>query len=217
VLLLHDQFVTRGIREQCEITLVLPFATPVPPSPETSAALVEAFAERGIRLVTGRKVAGLDLTGRNVVLDDGTELPYDLFLGVPRQQAPDVVLQSGLAENGYVPVDPATLETRFAGVYAIGDVATQGTPKAGVFAEGAARAVASSLIARERGSAERGVHAGTGSCYIEFGGGRIGRVDIDFLSGPAPKGTYNAPSIALRGDKERFGSSRRARWFNRAG
>jgi sulfide:quinone oxidoreductase len=217
VLLLHDQFATRGIREQCEITLVLPFATPVPPSPETSAALVEAFAERGIRLVTGRKVAGLDLTGRNVVLDDGTELPYDLFLGVPRQQAPDVVLQSGLAENGYVPVDPATLETRFAGVYAIGDVATQGTPKAGVFAEGAARAVASSLIARERGSAERGVHAGTGSCYIEFGGGRIGRVDIDFLSGPAPKGTYNAPSIALRGDKERFGSSRRARWFNRAG
>jgi sulfide:quinone oxidoreductase len=217
VLLLHDQFATRGIREQCEITLVLPFATPVPPSPETSAALVEAFAERGIRLVTGRKVAGLDLTGRNVVLDDGTELPYDLFLGVPRQQAPDVVLQSGLAENGYVPVDPATLETRFAGVYAIGDVATQGTPKAGVFAEGAARAVASSLIARERGSAERGVHAGTGSCYIEFGGGRIGRVDIDFLSGPAPTGTYNAPSVALRGDKERFGSSRRARWFNRGG
>jgi sulfide:quinone oxidoreductase len=217
VLLLHDQFVTRGIREQCEITLVLPFATPVPPSPETSAALVEAFAERGIRLVTGRKVGALDLAGRNVVLDDGTELPYELFLGVPRQQAPAVVLQSGLAENGYVPVDPATLESRFAGVYAIGDVATQGTPKAGVFAEGAARALATSLIARQRGSGERGVHAGTGSCYIEFGGGRIGRVDIDFLSGPAPTGTYNAPSVALRGDKERFGSSRRARWFNRGG
>jgi sulfide:quinone oxidoreductase len=217
VLLLHDQFVTRGIRQDCEITLVLPFGTPVPPSPETSAALVEAFAERGIRLVTSRKVSSLDLAAGKVVLDDATELPYDLFLGVPRQQAPDVVLRSGLTEGGYVPVDPATLATRFADVYAIGDVATQGTPKAGVFAEGAARALATSLVARLRGSGEDGVHAGTGSCYIEFGAGRIGRVDIDFLSGPTPTGTYRAPSTALRGEKQLFGASRRARWFGRTG
>ena len=50
-LLLHDQLVARGVRGDCEITLVLPFGRPVPPSPETSAALVAAFAERDIRLV----------------------------------------------------------------------------------------------------------------------------------------------------------------------
>jgi sulfide:quinone oxidoreductase len=149
------------------------------------------------------------------VLDDDSELPYDLFLGVPRHRAPDVVVASGLTEDGYVPVDSATLETRFAGVYAIGDVATQGTPKAGVFAEGAARALATTLAGRLRGDGETGVHAGTGSCYIEFGAGRIGRVDIDFLSGPSPTGVYQAPSVALREDKQLFGSSRRARWFAR--
>ena len=149
------------------------------------------------------------------MLDDDTELPYDLFLGVPKHRAPDVVIESGLTEDGYVPVDPATLETRFAGVYAVGDVATQGTPKAGVFAEGAARALATSLVARLSGDGEAGVHAGTGSCYIEFGAGRIGRVDIDFLSGPSPTGIYQAPSVALREDKQRFGASRRARWFAR--
>jgi sulfide:quinone oxidoreductase len=214
-LLLHDHLVTRGVRGDCEITLVLPFATPVPPSPETSAALVAAFAERDIRLVPSRRVSALELARRVVVLDDGAELPYDLFLGVPKQRAPDVVLASGMTENGYVPVDPATLETRFAGVYAIGDVATQGTPKAGVFAEGAARALGTSLIARLRGSGSAGVHTGTGSCYIEFGAGRIGRVDIDFLSGPSPTGTYHAPSTSLRRDKQQFGASRRARWFGR--
>jgi sulfide:quinone oxidoreductase len=214
-LLLHDHFVTRGIRGECEITLVLPFATPVPPPPETSAALVAAFGERDIRLVTSVKVSALDLARSVVVLDDGVELPYDLFLGVPKQRAPDVVLASGMTESGYVPVDPATLETRFAGVYAIGDVATQGTPKAGVFAEGAARALATSLIAQLRGSGSAGVHTGTGSCYIEFGAGRIGRVDIDFLSGPSPTGTYHAPSTSLRTDKQQFGASRRARWFGR--
>ena len=215
VLLLHDQLVERGVRDDCEITLVLPFGRPVPPSPETSAALLEAFAERGITFLPSRKVSALDLERRIVVLDDDTELPYDLFLGVPRHRAPDVVVESGLTEDGYVPVDPATLATRFPGVYALGDVATQGTPKAGVFAEGAARALATSLIAQIQGSGPAGVHAGTGSCYIEFGGDRIGRVDIDFLSGPSPTGTYRAPSVALRAEKQEFGASRRARWFGR--
>ena len=173
-LLLHDQLVARGVRGDCELTLILPFGTPVPPSPETSAALIAAFAERDISFVPGRKVSSLDPARKRVVLDDGTEVPCDLFLGVPKHQAPDVVLRSGLTENGYIPVDPATLATRFPDVYAIGDVATQGTPKAGVFAEGAARALATSLIARLRGAGAEGVHSGTGSCYIEFGGGRIG-------------------------------------------
>ncbi len=214
-LLLHDQLVTRGVRGDCEISLILPFATPVPPSPEASAALVTAFAERDIRFVPTRKVRALELARGALVLDDGSEHPCDLFLGVPQHRAPDVVVQSGLTENGYVPVDSETLETRFPHVYAIGDVATQGTPKAGVFAEGAARALAASLIAQLRGSGQAGVHAGTGSCYIEFGAGRIGRVDIDFLSAPSPTGTYRAPSVALRAEKEHFGSSRRARWFGR--
>ena len=39
-----------------------------------------------------------------------------------------------------MPVSSETLETKFPGVYAVGDVATAGAPKAGVFAEGAARA-----------------------------------------------------------------------------
>jgi len=38
-------------------------------------------------------------------------------------------------------------------------------------------------------------------------------VDIDFLSGPSRTGTFNAPSADLVVQKERFGSSRRARWF----
>jgi sulfide:quinone oxidoreductase len=214
-LLLHDQLTARDVREDCEITLILPFGTPVPPSPETSAALIAAFAERDISFVPGRKVSSLDLSRRRAVLDDDTEVPYDLFLGVPKQQAPHVVLRSGLTENGYIPVDPATLATRFPDVYAIGDVANQGTPKAGVFAEGAARALAASLVARLRGTGPAGVHTGTGSCYIEFGAGRIGRVDIDFLTGPTPIGIYREPSVALRADKQEFGASRRARWFAR--
>lgn len=214
-LLLHDYLSARGARDACEITFVIPFPIPVPPSPDTSEALLTAFAERDIRFVPDRRVAALDAARRAAVLDDGTELPFDLFLGVPRHRAPEVVVASGLTENGYVPVDPQTLETRYPGVYAIGDVATIGVPKAGVFAEGAARVVAESILAAVTGGRQPDAYGGRGSCYVEFGAGRVGRVDVDFLSGPQPTGAFNAPSAELVAEKHRFGSSRRARWFGR--
>jgi sulfide:quinone oxidoreductase len=212
-LLLDDELRARGVRDACRISFVIPLGTPVPPSPEASAALEAEFAERGIALVAGRRVASLDPDRGAAILDDGSELPFDLFLGVPKHRAPDVVLASGMTEDGYIPVESATLATRFPGVYAVGDVATAGVPKAGVFAEGAARIVAETLIAERRGGEGPGPHLGRGTCYIEFGGGRIGSVDIDFLSGPSRTGSFNAPSAAKVAEKERFGASRRARWF----
>jgi sulfide:quinone oxidoreductase len=213
-LLLHDELTARGVRDACQISFVLPLGTPVPPSPETSAALERAFAERDITLIAGRRLDAVDPARSVAVLDDGTELAFDLLLGVPKHRAPDVVIASGITEDGYVPVDTATLETRFPGVYAVGDVATAGVPKAGVFAEGAARVVARTLIAELQGGERPGPHDGRGSCYIEFGQGLVGRVDIDFLSGPTRTGIFNAPSEAIAAEKEIFGSSRRARWFN---
>jgi sulfide:quinone oxidoreductase len=213
-LLLHDELTARGVRDACQISFVIPLGSPVPPSPETSAALTKEFAERDITLIAGRRVSSLDPQRSVAILDDGAELPFDLFLGVPKHRAPDVVIESGMTEDGYIPVDSATLQTSFPGVYAVGDVATAGVPKAGVFAEGAARIVAQTLIAELQGGERPGPHLGRGTCYIEFGRGRIGSVDIDFLSGPTKTGTFNPPSAAQMAQKEHFGSSRRARWFS---
>lgn len=214
-LLMHDYLSKRGVREECEITFVLPLGTPVPPSPDTSRALEAAFSERDIEFVAGRRVSAVDAASGVAVLDDGSELPYDLFLGVPKHRAPDVVIESGMTEDGYIPVDSATLQTRYQDVYAVGDVTTAGVPKAGVFAEGAARVVAASLIANIRGGEHPPPYDGIGICYIEFGAGRIGRVEVNFLSGPKPTGTFGQPSAALAADKLNFGSTRRARWFGR--
>lgn len=212
-LLLHEYLTARGVRADCEISFVLPLPSPVPPSPETSAALVEAFAERDIEFVPGTRVAALDPARKVAVFDGGGEMAYDLFLGVPKHRAPDVVMASGMVEDVYIPVNPRTLETRYPGVYAVGDVAAVGVPKAGVFAEGAARVVAQSLIAQIERGEQPGEYEGLGSCYIEFGGGRVGRVDVDFMSGPKPTGTFHEPSEALVAQKQQFGASRRARWF----
>src|SRR6185312_14339145 len=117
--LLVDEFLTdRGLRNSSEITLVMPLPVPVPPSPEASKAILGAFAERGINFVPGKLVSGLAADRRVALLSDGDELPYDLFLGVPKHRAPEVVLASGLAVDGWIPVSPLTLETSFSDVYA---------------------------------------------------------------------------------------------------
>jgi len=211
-LMLHDFLEQRRVRKNCEISFVLPLSAPVPPSPETSKALLAAFAERNIEFHAQKCVASIDAKRKIATLDDGAEMPFDLFLGVPKHRVPRIVLDSGLAENGWVVVNPRTLETKFPGVYAVGDGANTGTPKAGVFAERAAKAVASALIAQIKGG-EAEQYDGFGTCYIEFGGGRIGKVEVDFFSGPHPVGAYHEPSTALRADKNEFGASRRARWF----
>ena len=216
-LLLHDYLTARGRRDATEITVVMPFGTPIPPSPDTSQAILAAFAERGITFVKDQLVKALDPARQVAVLSDGTELPYALFLGIPVHRVPQVVVESGLAAHPYdwVPVNKQTLETKFPRVYAVGDVNGVGTPKAGVFAEGSAQIVAAAIISQLRGGPPPDAYRGRGSCYVEFGHGQVGRVDVDFLSGPKPTGTFQQPSAGLVEEKTHFGVSRLQRWFGR--
>ncbi len=212
-LLLHDDLTKRGVRDACKISLVMPFGVPIPPSPDASRALLAAFIERDITFVPDRLVSALDPAHRMAILDDQSEMAFDLFLGVPTHRVPTVVEASGMTEGGWIPVNPKNLKTRFPGVYAIGDVTSVGTAKAGVFAEGAARVVAASITAELQGDKEPPAYTGAGACYVEFGANRVGRVDVDFLSQPSPTGSFLDPSTALAGEKEQFGASRRRRWF----
>ena len=150
------------------------------------------------------------------MLNDGATLPFDLFLGVPVHKAPSVVVDAGLTVNGWIPVDPSTLTTAFPDVYAIGDVTSVGTPKAGVFAEGQASIVAEQIIAASQGRVSESSYDGRGICYLEFGSGEVATVDVSFLSGAAPVGEIQGPSRDLASSKAAFGSSRVMRWFDRA-
>jgi len=212
-LLTHDYLIKRGIRNECEISIVMPFGLPIPPSPDTSKALLIAFAERNINFIPKHTVNAIDPSPHVAILDDGTEMPFDLFLGIPKHRVPEVVEKSGMTVDGWILVDKTNLKTKFPYVYAIGDVNGVGTPKAGVFAEGAAKVAAASIIAEFENSEQPSPYKGAGTCYVEFGNGMVGKVDVDFFSGPSPRGSYTEASVELVADKEYFGSSREARWF----
>jgi sulfide:quinone oxidoreductase len=207
-LLLHDHFVERGIRDAVEIRVLGPMSAPVPITKEVSQSILGALAERGIEYVPNQHIVELDTRTRTARLDDGREEPYDLFVGIPVHRVPDVVERSGLAVDGWIPVDRKNLATRFENVYAVGDVAGAPTAKAGVFAESAAAVVADAILGTRREPWD-----GAGNCYIEFGGGVVGKVEANFLSGPAPTARLVGPSRELAAEKEAFASTRRERWF----
>src|ERR1700729_597739 len=188
---------------------------PIPPSPAASQALLAEFAERGISWHPDRLVRSLDPRRRVAILADGEEMPFDLFLGVPVHLVPAVVAQSGMCVDGWIPVNPLTLETACPDVYAVGDVTSVGTPKAGVFAERQASVVAGQLIARHGRAGPASTYHGKGICYIEFGHDRVARVEVTFLSGQRPNGQFDEPSSLLLADKAEFGASRIRRWFDR--
>jgi sulfide:quinone oxidoreductase len=94
------------------------------------------IVERSITFIPDREMRLVDTQRRVVTVDDGREFPYDLFLGVPAIRTPKMLEDCGVTENKYVPVSPKTLESRFPDVYAVGDCARQGTPKAGYLCRG---------------------------------------------------------------------------------
>jgi sulfide:quinone oxidoreductase len=121
-LLVHDFLTQRGLRESSEIALVMPMGVPIPPSPDASKAILAAFTERGITWHPDQLITSLDPDRKVAQFATGSELAFDLFLGVPVHRAPAVVIESGMCQDGWIPVDSTTLETAFPGVYAIGDV-----------------------------------------------------------------------------------------------
>jgi sulfide:quinone oxidoreductase len=215
--LLMDEYLRRrGLRDRSQVSLVMPLGKPIPPSPAASDALLRTFASRDIGWYPDSLVRELDPAAKVARLTDGREMPFDLFLGVPVHRAPRVVVQAGLTVDGWIPVDPLTLETSHPGVFAVGDVTSVGTPKAGVFAEGQAAVVAERISALVRQEAGAATYDGRGICYLEFGREQVAKVDVTFVSGQAPFGGLEGPSHDLVAEKVDFKTSRIQRWFDRA-
>ena len=212
-LLLHDHLAGRGIRDATQIRVIGPMAAPVPVTAEVSQAFLDALQARDIDFVGRNRVVELDVERKQAVLESGERVPYDMFVGIPIHRVPDVVVQAGLTVDGWVAVDRANLMTPFPDVYGVGDIINIPMAKAGVFAENAAGVVADDIAARLHGTELEHGYEGEGNCYLEFGGGKVGKVEANFLGGPSPTARIDGPSEALAAEKVAFASTRRARWF----
>ncbi|MFN3928824.1 MAG: hypothetical protein ACK4OK_04225 [Thermoflexus sp.] len=116
-------------------------------------------------------------------------------------------------------VDPRTLQTRFPGVYAIGDITEillpngMPLPKAGVFAEAEGQVVAERIAATFAGREPEATFGGEGFCYLEMGRGEAMLVRGRFLAEPAPEIELTDPSPRYLEEKRAFEAERLRAWF----
>jgi sulfide:quinone oxidoreductase len=213
--LLHEHFRQRGIRDAVQMATTFPMQRPVPVTGPVSQMFRDGLASRGVEELPQHLVTSIDPSVHMARLATGETLPYDLFVGIPVHRAPEPLAASGLAVNGWVPVDQTNLRTRFPYVYALGDVCTgpRTVAKAGIFAEAAARVVADDITAEISGGDPPAPYEGLGVCYAEFGGGLVSKVEVNFLRGESPAAERHDPSREYANEKTEFAATRRARWF----
>jgi sulfide:quinone oxidoreductase len=216
--LLHEFFTQRGMRDAVEMATTFPMQRPVPVTGAVSQMFRDGLASRGIEELPQHLVTSIDPNTQIARLASGETLPYDLFVGIPVHRAPEPLAAAGLAVNGWVPVDQINLRTKFQRVYALGDVCSgpRTVPKAGIFAEAAARVVADDITADISGRDPPAPYEGSGVCYAEFGDGLVSKVEVNFLRGESPAADRHDPSLEYAAEKAEFGATRRARWFGAA-
>src|SRR6266545_2445890 len=194
-MLIESECRRRGIRGSVELSLFS--AEPGPmgvAGPEVSRAVRQVVEAKGIQYHPEHQVTAVDPKTHRLTFANGATAEFELLVYVPPHRAPTVVREAGLTnETGWIPVDRGTFETRFPGVYAIGDVVTvplsvgKPLPKAGVFAHGEAEVVSANIADAWSGRAARRVFDGFGECFVETGDGRAGIGSGNFYGEPAPQ------------------------------
>ena len=196
----------RGVRKDVQVDLYTPEPGPMPVAgPEVSAALRQMVEAKGIGYHPGHAVSSVDPAKHRLAFANGVEADFDLLAYVPPHHAPKVVRDAGMCgESGWIPVDRGTLETKFAGVYAIGDVTGimltsigKPLPKAGVLAHNEAEVVAHNIVRGITGKGEQKQFSGYGECFVEIGDGRAAYGSGSFYAEPAPSIRLRSPNMML--------------------
>lgn len=216
--LLIDNMLTRhGTRSNIEIDVYAPAPIALPiAGPQISANVVEMLSQRGIRFHPSHKLKSV--TDGKLEFENGNKVDYDVLVGIPPHKAPEIVKNAGLAEGDWVAIDRNTMKTRFANVFAVGDVTeikvgALALPKAGIFAEGQAKVAARQIIDEISGRQAVATFAGQGYCFMEVGGKRAGYLEGDFFNPAGPSLKLDAPSEQNFQKKQDFERTRIKEWL----
>ncbi|MBI5880222.1 MAG: NAD(P)/FAD-dependent oxidoreductase [Chloroflexi bacterium] len=173
-LLLKSAFDKRKVNAQMD--LFTPEPMPMPVAGPTLGGELRGIVERsGIAYHPLTQLKSVDGERKELVFENAPNASYDLLVAIPPHTGSRVAREAGLTnEAGWIPVDGASLRTKYANVFAIGD-ATAITlpgrwkpetplllPKAGAFAHAQGEVVAANIAAELEGRTPAAVFDGHG-------------------------------------------------------
>ena len=208
----------RGVREHVEVVVRSAESTPMPVAgANVSSAVEQLMAERDIDYKSSFQITAVE---KGLLHFGHDSEQSDLLVYMPPITSPTVIANSALADSdGWIHADAQTLETNFAGVFAIGDntqiVLKMGKPlpRAGVFAHAQALVVAERIFASISGKPEIAQFSGNGGCFIETGAGRAAYGSGNFYAEPAPSISLHEPARRWHWGKTVFEQNVLRRWL----
>ncbi len=217
-MLISDFIRRRGIGGKSEVHLFTPEPQPLPVAgPQLGSAVTEMLEKAGVALHPLHSLTAVDPATRELSFQDRATAKCDLLIAIPPHRGPALARESGLAnEAGWIPADRGTLATQHEHVYALGDAAAIAIPgrwkpdvplmlpKAGVFAHGQAKTVASRIAAEVGGEEPADVFSGDGYCILEAGGGVAGFAAGHFYAEPSPDVRMRQPGRLWHAGKVAF-------------
>ena len=220
-LLIDEILRKKKVRREVRLALSTPEPQPMPVAGlQVGEAVKKMLSDRGVEYLPLHKPKLVEFPNRKMIYENGAEINFDLLAAVPPHRAPKVVREAGLTnDSGFVPVELGSFRTAAPGVFAIGDAAglrlPNGNPhpKAGVFAEAQALALASQLTAEITGRPAVS-YSGKGACFVDVGGGQAAPAEAELLHPEGPRFVLNSPSRAGLLAKKRFETEHLQRWFN---
>ena len=194
--LLADAFLrARGRREAVQIDYVTPLSGAFT-KPVASKLLGELLEQRGIRVVPDFSLASVDGGQRRLRAYDGATVDYDLLVSVPLHFGAKFLRSSAFAaEDGFVRIDPHTLEVKGQErVFAIGDATDAPTSKAGAVAHFQGEVLIENVLRAIRGEAALPAFDGHANCFIESSDGKAMLLDFNYTTEPLP-GRFPLPGL----------------------
>jgi sulfide:quinone oxidoreductase len=210
-------------RKQIDIEIYFPSYLPLPVAGEQlNSKLTFMLKKQNLNLFPNYSLK--EVHSNNLEFYNCQKKEYDILVGIPFHLPPPVIKKSGLLEpkENWISVNRFTLETRFKDLFAIGDVTEIkindiiAVPKAGIFAEGQARAVASQIIHTiGNGSQEYPIvdFDGKGFCFMETGNGKAGFIDTNFYNSEGATTILKNPSTIYYKKKINFEKHRIEEWL----
>lgn len=217
-LLIDSMLRNAGVRESIQIHFYSPAPITLPAAgPEISKKILSLINSENIIFHDSCNIKSVEKN--KLIFQNGEEVIFDLLLAVPPHVAPKVIYESGLAkEGGFIPIN-RDCKTPFENVYAVGDVTTltvidtMTVPKAGVFAEGEAIAVAQNIISNIQNKNELLLFDGKGGCFIESGRDTASIIEVDMFTESKPTTKLTDSTAKHLDEKLQFEKERLSKWL----
>ncbi|MFL6364073.1 MAG: NAD(P)/FAD-dependent oxidoreductase [Nitrososphaeraceae archaeon] len=224
-LLINDILVKNKTRDFIDLNMYVPTPIALPAAgAKVSQDVLKLLNNNHIKFYPMHKLTKV-LDEKTIEFENGNKTGYDLLILVPPHQVPRVIKNSDLLgdkDQRWIHVDRFTLRTKYKNIFAIGDVTeirvdnATTVPKAGIFAEGEAKAVSQQIIyeiKNSNGDKESTKFDGKGFCFMEVGDKKAGYIDVDLYNKAGPTTRLEPPSYGFYQKKLDFERNRLNDWL----